>query len=45
MKYITKLNKTFYVAEIDNKYFLTDMGTINKRIDEEKYHKLIKDNI
>ena len=44
MKYIKKLNKTFYSVELDNKYFISDMDGINKRITEKQYHNLLFDN-
>lgn len=44
MKYIKKLNKTFYSVELDNKYFISDMQGINKRITEKQYHNLLFDN-
>jgi len=40
MKYIKKLNKSFYSVELDNKYFITDMDGISKRITFEEYHRL-----
>ena len=40
MKYIKKLDKTFYTVELDNKYFLSNMDGFNKRINFEQYHKL-----
>ena len=40
MKYIKKLNKTFYTAELDNKYFLSDQDEFSKRIDFDQYDKL-----
>ena len=45
MKYIKKLNKSFYSVELDNKYFISDMNGINKRITFEEYHKLNLDSI
>ena len=44
MKYIKKLDKQFYSVELDNKYFITDMEGINKRISEKEYHNLLFDN-
>ena len=44
MKYIKKLNKQFYSVELDNKYFITDMNGINKRITEKQYHNLLYEN-
>ena len=40
MKYIKKLNKTFYTVELDDKYFLSDQNWFNKRINFEQYDKL-----
>ncbi len=40
MKYIKKLNKTFYTVELDNKYFISNMNGFNKRINFEDYDKL-----
>ena len=40
MKYIKKLNKSFYSVELDNKYFISDMNGINKRITFEQFDKL-----
>lgn len=40
MKYIKKLNKTFYTVELDNKYFLSNMDGLNKRISFEEFDKL-----
>lgn len=45
MKYIKKLNKSFYSVELDNKYFITDMDGISKRITFEEYHRLNLDSI
>jgi len=45
MKYIKKLNKNFYSVELDNKYFISDMDGINKRITFEQYDKLNLDSI
>ncbi len=45
MKYIKKLNKNFYSVEENNKYFISDMGGINKRITFEQYEKLNLDSI
>ena len=45
MKYIKKLNKSFYSVELDNKYFISDMNGINKRITFEQYDKLNLDSI
>ena len=42
MKYIKKLNKTFYTVELDNKYFLSDQDGFSKRINFEQYDKLNK---
>ncbi len=44
MKHIKKLTETFYSVEIDNKYFLSNMNGLNKRISLEEYLKLIEDN-
>jgi hypothetical protein len=44
MKYKNKLNKQFYSVELDNKYFITDMDGINKRITEKQYHNLLFEN-
>ena len=44
MKYIKKLEKQFYSVELDNKYFITDMDRIKKRISLEDYLKLIETN-
>lgn len=40
MKYIKKLNKTFYTVELDNKYFLSNQNGFNKRISFEQFDKL-----
>ena len=40
MKYIKKLNISFYSVELDNKYFISDMNGINKRISFEQFEKL-----
>lgn len=45
MKYIKKLNKSFYSVELDNKYFISDMDGINKRITFKQYDKLNLDSI
>jgi len=45
MKYIKKLNKSFYSVELDNKYFISDMNGINKRISFEQFEKLNLDSI
>jgi len=44
MKYTKELKETFYSIEIDNKYFLSNMNGINKRISLEDYLKLIETN-
>jgi len=44
MKYIKQLNQTFYSIELDNKYFISNMNGLNKRISSEEYFKLIEDN-
>jgi hypothetical protein len=44
MKYIKKLDRCFYSVELDNKYFITDMNGINKRITEKQYHNLLFEN-
>ena len=44
MKHIKQLNQTFYSIELDNKYFISDMNGLNKRISLEEYFKLIEDN-
>lgn len=44
MKHVKKLTETFYSVEIDNKYFLSNMNGLNKRISLEDYLKLIEDN-
>ena len=44
MKHVKKLKETFYSIEIDNKYFLSNMNGINKRISLEDYLKLIETN-
>ena len=44
MKHVKKLTDTFYSVEIDNKYFLSNMNGLNKRISLEEYLKLIEDN-
>lgn len=44
MRYIKKLDKAFYSVELDNKYFITDMDGINKRITEKQYHNLLFEN-
>ena len=44
MKHIKKLTETFYSFEIDNKYFLSNMNGLNKRISLEDYLKLIEEN-
>ncbi len=44
MKYIKQLTQTFYSVELDNKYFITDMDGLNKRISEGEYFKLTEQN-
>ncbi len=44
MKYIKQLTQTFYSVELDNKYFITDMDGLNKRISEDEYFKLTEQN-
>ena len=44
MKYIKQLNQTFYSVELDNKYFISDINGLNKRISLDEYFKLIEDN-
>ena len=44
MKYIKQLNQMFYSVELDNKYFISDMNGLNKRISLDEYFKLIEDN-
>jgi hypothetical protein len=44
MKYIKQLNQTFYSVELDNKYFISNMNGLSKRISLEDYLKLIEDN-
>ncbi len=40
MKYIKKLNKTFYSIELDNKYFISNQNGFSKRISFEQFDKL-----
>ena len=40
MRHVKKLKETFYSVEIDNKYFLSNMNGLNKRISEDEYFKL-----
>ena len=40
MKYIKQLTQTFYSVELDNKYFISNMNGLNKRISEDEYFKL-----
>ncbi len=44
MKYIKQLSQTFYSVELDNKYFISNMNGLSKRISLEEYFKLIEDN-
>ena len=45
MKYIKKLNQCFYSVELDNKYFISNMNGINKRISFDQFEKLNSDSI
>ncbi len=45
MKYIKKLNKSFYSVELDNKYFISNQNGFSKRISFEQYEKLNLDSI
>ena len=40
MKYIKKLDKTFYSVELDNKYFISNQNGFSKRISFEQFDKL-----
>ena len=44
MKYNKELTQKFYSVELDNKYFISNMSGLNKRISLEDYLKLIEDN-
>ena len=44
MKHIKKLKETFYSVELDNKYFISNMNGLNKRISEDEYFKLTEQN-
>ena len=44
MKFINTINKILYTIEEDNKYYISDQDNFTKRITEESYHELNKNN-